>query len=57
MQVCKKKFVGVLNISNFRVQRLCRALLISGTIPKETRGGDTKSWHFEGKKIKSQTIY
>ncbi|KAJ8880749.1 hypothetical protein PR048_017219 [Dryococelus australis] len=39
VKVCRKAFLGVLNESRDRVQRLCQKYLQLGVTPSETRGG------------------
>lgn len=44
--VCKKAFYSILNISEFRVNRVVKNHLENGSIPKENRGGDRKRIKF-----------
>ena len=48
-QVCQNTFASVLNISKFRIQRLGKEQLRTGTSPRERRGGDTRSRKYEAK--------
>lgn len=49
IKVCQKTFLDTLNISKFRVQRLCRKAFLTGASPKEVRGGDHRSHKSEEK--------
>lgn len=49
--VCRTTFLGILNLSKDRVQRVCKRHLITGCAPKENRGGDRKTKQFEAKKV------
>lgn len=55
VKVCQKAFLSILNVSKFRVQRLCRLVFQTGESPKELRGGDHRSKKSEDKlsKVKS----
>ncbi|RZF42031.1 hypothetical protein LSTR_LSTR006624 [Laodelphax striatellus] len=48
-QVCQKTFLGVLNISKDRVQRIARNHLNTGEMPREKRGGDRITHRFKAK--------
>ena len=50
VQVCKKLFTNTLCVSRDRVQTLCTKFLESGELPKEQRGGDTRSAKYSDKK-------
>ncbi|XP_046673782.1 uncharacterized protein LOC124362930 [Homalodisca vitripennis] len=56
VKVCQKAFLDILNISKFRVQRLCRLVLQTGESPKELRGGDHRSKKSEEKLSKVKTF-
>lgn len=51
VKVCKKAFFSILKISEFRVKRVCKRHLKTGAIPKENRGGDTKTAKFMSRRL------
>lgn len=52
LQVCSKTFLGILNISKFRVQNIGKTYLLDQKSPKERRGGDRISHKFKFKKVR-----
>lgn len=48
--VCLKTFLGVLNISRFRINRISNKFRETGTLIKELRGGDRVSQKYKQKK-------
>lgn len=50
MKVCSKAFLGILGISNRRVQRICKKFVETGESPRERRGGDRVSIKYAEKK-------
>ncbi|KAJ8877786.1 hypothetical protein PR048_022242 [Dryococelus australis] len=50
VNVCRKAFLGVLNESRDRVQRLCQKYLQLGVTPPETRGGVRQAEKYELKR-------
>lgn len=51
VKVCQKFFLDILEISKFRVQRLCRKEIMTGESPNKLGGGDYRSKHSEEKII------
>lgn len=49
--VCQKTFMSILAVTKSRIQSVCKAHFINGTAPKENRGGDTTSCHYQNKKM------
>lgn len=49
-RVCKKFFLNIVHISEFRVKKICKNHLETGSSPVETRGGDRKSMNYNGKR-------
>ncbi|KAJ8867092.1 hypothetical protein PR048_032954 [Dryococelus australis] len=49
VQVCTTAFANILEISIFRIQKLCKEQLITGASPTEKHGGDRKSKSYESR--------
>lgn len=50
VQVCKRAYCSILNISEKRAQRVCKRHFLSRNVASENRGGDHKSKLFEPKR-------
>nr|CAH7751566.1 unnamed protein product [Callosobruchus chinensis] len=50
LQVCQNTFLGILHVSKDRVQRIARNNILTGKVPVEKRGGDTRAAFYEDRR-------
>nr|CAH7760115.1 unnamed protein product [Callosobruchus chinensis] len=50
LQVCQNTFLGILHVSKDRVQRIARNHILTGKLPVEKRGGDTRAAFYEDRR-------